>query len=100
MTQRYAIVPVYKLSDLDTRDCVAMRAGWTHKAQGMFLKGESAGKITRTQIETVSRAIANELGEDFENLGDNESLGWSKNHCRQLAVVAVKSIGLEVEEQK
>ncbi|KXJ56539.1 MAG: hypothetical protein AXW12_00465 [Thalassospira sp. Nap_22] len=58
MTQRKAIVEVFELSDLDTGQRTAKRAGWTHIAQGMVMKdGSSAGKLTKADVENAARAI-------------------------------------------
>lgn len=86
---KFAVVPV----DDDTKTIETFDEDVN--SQGYFSLAQC--KLTREQIETMAHAVAKELGEDFDNLGDDENIGWSKNHCRRLVVAAVKSVGFGVE---
>ena len=83
---RKAVVDVFELSDLDTGQRAAKRAGWTHIAQGMLMKdGNSAGKLTKEDIETLVRVYEEFRPDSWKD----------KSECM---VLAVKSVGFEVED--
>lgn len=86
MTQRKAVVDVFELSDTDTAQFAAKRAGWTHHAQGMMIKeGSNAGKLTKEDIDAMTIA--------FESA--RSDIWKSPVECM---VAAAKAAGLEVEE--
>ncbi|MFV1850164.1 MAG: hypothetical protein ACMZ66_05590 [Thalassospira sp.] len=114
MTQRKAVVDVFELSELDTGQRAAKRAGWTHIAQGMLLKeGSNAGKLTKEDVEIAARAIAEERTVTFTDDWWKQELAHYYNMSAEFpdyensqslipdamreAKAVIRSLGLEVE---
>lgn len=87
---RKAVVDVFELSDLDTGQRAAKRAGWTHIAQGMLMKdGNSAGKLTK---EDIDKALAASAREEY---GYDVVPGPTRKRC---FLAGLRAMGIDVED--